>query len=46
MEERAFDAEDVMSTLANGELKGPITPGKREGEWKGKIIYQPFGTRR
>lgn len=46
MEERDFDVEDVIETLSHGELKGPITPGKFDGEWKGKLVCRPFGTRR
>jgi hypothetical protein len=46
MPERDFDTDDVIETLANGQLKGPIAPGKFEGEWKGKLVHQPFGTRR
>jgi hypothetical protein len=34
MEERDFDADDVMETLAKGELKGSITPGKRRENGK------------
>jgi hypothetical protein len=46
MEERDFDTEDVVDTLLKGELKGFIRPGKHQGEWVGKIVHQPFGTRR
>ena len=46
MLERDFDTEDVIETLEKGELKGDIEPGKQPGEWKAKLIHQPFGTRR
>ena len=46
MEERDFDVDDVMDTLAKGELKGEIRAGRREGEWTGKLVHQPFGTSR
>jgi Domain of unknown function (DUF4258) len=46
MEERDFDTDDVIEALSHGELKGPITAGKFAGEWKGKLVCQPFGTRR
>jgi hypothetical protein len=46
MEEREFDTDDVIETLSQGHLKGPITPGRFDVEWKGKLVYQPFGTRR
>ena len=44
--ERGFDTFDVFETLENGYIDGPIEAGKREGEWKVKIVDVPEGRSR
>lgn len=46
MEERDIDILDVEEVLANGELKGPVSPGRRPGQWECKVCYPPYGTKR
>ena len=38
MDERGFDAEDVLKIMALGDIDGPIIAGKREGEWRCRVI--------
>lgn len=38
MVERDFDAEDVLKIMALGDIDGPIIAGKRNGEWKCRVI--------
>lgn len=38
MLERGFDAEDVLRIMAYGNIDGPIVRGKREGEWRCRVV--------
>lgn len=44
--ERGFDTFDVFNTLEKGFIVGPIEAGKKEGEWKTKVVDVPEGTTR
>ena len=37
---RSIDFTDALEILRSGHIKGDITPGKRAGEWKCKVIDQ------
>ena len=38
MVERGFDADDVLKIMALGDIDGPIEAGKREGEWRCRVV--------
>jgi Domain of unknown function (DUF4258) len=38
MEERDFDADDVLKILAQGEIDGPIEPGRKKDEWRCRVV--------
>jgi hypothetical protein len=38
MDERGFDFEDVLKIIAQGEIDGPIEIGRKEGEWRCRVI--------
>jgi hypothetical protein len=46
MGERGFDIFDVRHTLERGQIDGRIEAGKKEGEWKVKLVETPDGTSR
>lgn len=46
LSERGFDMFDVWETLENGYIDGAIKAGKREGEWKVKLVDVPEGRSR
>lgn len=45
MEERGISDSDVSRVLAKGEIKGVISSGNRQGEWKCKIVATVKGSR-
>jgi hypothetical protein len=44
--QRGFDVFDVRRTLECGHVVGKIEAGKKEGEWKVKLVDTPEGTSR
>jgi hypothetical protein len=44
--DQGFDVFDMHYVLESGGLDGKIEPGKREGEWKVKMVAVPDGTSR
>jgi hypothetical protein len=38
MIERGFDAEDVLKIMALGDIQGPVSRGKKPGEWKCLVV--------
>lgn len=44
--ERGFDVFDVRRTLERGQIDGRIEAGKKEGEWKVKLVETPEGASR
>jgi hypothetical protein len=38
MVERGFDIDDVLKIMALGNIEGPITAGRREGEWRCTVV--------
>jgi hypothetical protein len=45
MEERGITDLEAIRVLQTGEISGEIAPGKREGEWKCKIVAPLKGRR-
>lgn len=45
MEERDIPDVDLFRILRNGHISGAIEPGKRDGDWKVKIVYRLKGSR-
>ena len=45
MEERDISTTMVLRVLRSGEVKGDIERGKREGDWKLKIVARILGNR-
>jgi hypothetical protein len=46
MVERGFDADDVLKIMALGEIDGPIIAGKKEGEWRCRVVGKlPWSSR-
>jgi len=43
---RGFDIFDVLEALKKGYIVGPIDAGKKEGEWKTKVVDEVEGTSR
>jgi hypothetical protein len=44
--QRGFDVFDVRRTLERGHIVGRIEAGKKEGEWKVKVVETPEGASR
>jgi hypothetical protein len=44
--QRGIDIQDALAVLRHGMIKGDVTPGKREGEWKCKVVDRPHGSSR
>jgi hypothetical protein len=44
--ERGFDIFDFYYVLEHGHIDGKIEAGKRDGEWKVKVVDVPKGTSR
>ena len=44
--EMRFDVFDLYEVLENGSIDGKIEAGKKEGEWKVKVVGVPDGTSR
>jgi hypothetical protein len=44
--DQGFDVFDMYDVLENGGIDGDIEPGKKEGEWKVKMVAVPEGTTR
>jgi hypothetical protein len=44
--QRGFDVFDVRRALKRGHIVGKIEAGKKEGEWKVKLVDTPEGTSR
>ena len=45
MEERDIPDVDLFRILRNGHISGPIEPGRRDGDWKAKVVYRLKGSR-
>jgi alpha-galactosidase len=45
MQERGILTDDLFEVLRLGELKGRITPGGYDDEWKCKVVGKPRGSR-
>jgi hypothetical protein len=43
---RDIDINDVKLFLQQGEIRGPVTPGRNSGEWKCKVVCQPENSSR
>jgi hypothetical protein len=46
MEERGFDQEDVKRIVMKGRVAGPISAGKKRGDWECKIVSPLLDTSR
>ena len=44
--DQGFDVFDMYRVLENGGIDGKIEAGKKEGEWKVKMVAAPEGTER
>lgn len=44
--ERGFDVFDVRRTLERGHIDGKVEAGKKQGEWKVKLVETPEGASR
>jgi hypothetical protein len=38
MLEHGFDTEDVLKIMAIGDIDGPISGGRHEGEWRCRVV--------
>lgn len=45
MDERGISDLDALRVLRTGEIKGRVTPGRSDGEWKCKVVAPVKGRR-
>lgn len=45
MEERGITTLDALRVLQKGEIVGDLEPGRRQGEWKCKVVHNLRGSR-